>query len=368
MSVFMTEHRPIGIGTNEIALLVSGGVDSALAAHLLCEQGFRPDLFYIRIGPPGGGYDCTIDEDLEFSSLLARRYGLHLEVVDLQQAYEERVTAYVIDRLRRGLTPNPDVLCNKFVKFGAFEEYAGYQYRHVATGHYARVLRDAGRLWLATSPDSVKDQTDFLSQIDRKVLQKAVFPVGDFMKRDVRVLAAALKLPSARRRDSQGICFLGRIDYAAYVEKLMGTRPGDIVEKETGRVVGRHKGYWSLTVGQRKGMGLPGGPWYVMDKDTGCNVIYVSHRNMEDSMCGSAFRIRDFHFVTEDPWHGAEIAAVAFKIRHTMAPRPAFLCRRPDGDFLIRPESPLQGVAPGQFCVLYTLDGRICAGSGEIRR
>lgn len=367
MSVFMNGHRPIGVGANEMALLVSGGVDSALAAHLLCEQGSRPDLFYIRIGSDDGGNGCSIEEDLEFSSLLARRYGLHLEVVDLRQAYEERVTAYVIDRLRRGLTPNPDVLCNKLVKFGAFEDYAGYQYRRIATGHYARVLHEGGGLWLGTSPDVVKDQTDFLSQIDRKVLQKVVFPVGDFMKRDVRVLADALKLPPASRRDSQGICFLGRIDYAAYVGRLMGTRPGDIVERETGRVLGRHKGYWSLTIGQRKGMGLAGGPWYVTDKDTEHNIVYVSRRGVADGEKGRAFLVRDFHFVSGDPWYGAEMAAVAFKIRHTMAPCPACLCRKPDGDFLVRPESPLQGIAPGQFCVLYTLDGRICAGSGEIR-
>lgn len=358
-------RRPDAAGGT--ALLVSGGVDSAVAAHLLCEQGLRPDLFYISIAPPGNESGCTVEEDLELSSLLARRYGLRLEVVDLRQAYEERVTAYVVDRLRRGLTPNPDILCNRLIKFGAFEEYAGHRYACVATGHYARVLREEGGTWLGTSPDPVKDQTDFLSQIDGAMLRKVMFPVGHLTKREVRALAVGRRLPPARRRDSQGLCFLGQIDYSGYIKGLMGISRGDIVEKESGRVLGRHDGYWTMTIGQRKGMGLPDGPWYVTDKDLENNIIYVSHREVWAGKMQCGFRILDFRFIAGDPWHGAASAGVLFKIRHTMQPRPATFRRLPDGHFLIRPAVPLQGVAPGQFCVLYTSDGRICAGSGEIR-
>lgn len=363
-----TGHSPQGeSATPRIALLVSGGVDSAVAAHLLCEQGHRPDLFYIRIGPDGGEWNCSMEEDVELSQALARQYGLHLEIVNLQHEYEARVTAYVIDRLRRGLTPNPDILCNKFIKFGAFEEVAGHQYDKVATGHYARILHENGGIWLGTSPDFVKDQTDFLSQLGGNVLSKTEFPIGHLTKQDVRRVAETQKLPSAHRRDSQGICFLGKINYTDYMRKLLGRNEGDLVEKETGRIVGRHGGYWTLTIGQRKGIGLSGGPWYVTDKDVEHNIIYVSHLNVAGTDGGRKFGIKDFHFVTGDPWNGAAEADILFKIRHTERPQPGRFTRTPDGDFRIKSSAPLQGIAPGQFSVLYTIDGRICAGSGEIR-
>ncbi len=351
------------------ALLISGGVDSAVACHELCRQGIRPDLFYIKIGMQGEGTTCSAEEDIELSTLIAQRYGLKLQIIDLQQAYHDRVTAYVVDRVKRGLTPNPDVMCNRLIKFGAFEERAGHAYDFIATGHYARTLLDeAGRLWLGPAPDPVKDQSDFLSQLTDVQARKLCFPIGHLLKHEVRAIAEAERLAPAHRKDSQGICFLGKINYADYLATLLGTQEGPVIERETGRIIGMHKGYWFYTVGQRKGLGLGGGPWFVTDKDVVRNIVYVSHTEACHGLYGTNFRLKDFHFITHDPWKGLIEADILFKIRHTERPVPGHLTRWGDDSTLaITASRPVQGIAPGQFGVLYTADGQICAGSGEIR-
>lgn len=354
--------------TKKYALLISGGVDSAVACHLMCQQGLKPDLFYIKIGMQGEGTSCSAEEDIELSTLTAKKYGLPLQIIDLQQEYHDRVTAYVVDRVKRGLTPNPDVMCNRLIKFGAFEEKAGHAYDFIATGHYAQTFRDAdGQLYLAPAPDPVKDQSDFLSQLTDVQAEKLCFPIGHLLKHEVRDIALAEHLAPAHRRDSQGICFLGKINYNKYLSLLLGEREGNVVERETGRIIGKHKGYWFHTVGQRKGLGLGGGPWFVTDKDIEKNIIYVSHTESCHGLYGNEFHLTGFHFITADPWKGAEEVDVLFKIRHTERPRPGHMTRQPDGRMLITSPTPVQGIAPGQFGVLYTADGRICAGSGEIR-
>ena len=353
--------------TKRYALLISGGVDSAVACHLLCEAGIRPDLYYIKIGQ-GEGTSCSAEEDIELSTLTARKYNLSLQVVDLQQTYHDRVTAYVVDRIRKGLTPNPDVMCNRLIKFGAFHERVGQAYDFIASGHYAQTFRDEqGRLWLAPAPDPVKDQSDFLSQLTDVQAEKLCFSIGHLLKQEVRDIAEHEHLAPAHRRDSQGICFLGKINYNDYLRTLLGEQEGDIVEQETGRIIGHHRGYWFHTIGQRKGLGLGGGPWFVTDKDIDRNIIYVSHTEACHGHYGNHFVLTDFHFITGDPWEGSTEHEVLFKIRHTEHLRPGLVKREPNGRFFIQSPTPIQGIAPGQFGVLYTADGRICAGSGEIR-
>lgn len=155
--------------------------------------------------------DCSAEEDMEMASAIARRYGLSLEVVDLHREYWDRVVAYAIDKIKRGLTPNPDVMCNKLIKFGCFEQRVGKGFDFTATGHYATTVLKDGRTWLGTAADSVKDQTDFLAQIDYLQISKLMFPLGGLMKDEVRDIALRAGLPSAKRRDSQGICFWGRL-------------------------------------------------------------------------------------------------------------------------------------------------------------
>lgn len=352
----------------DIAVLLSGGVDSSVVVHLLCEQGHRPSLFYIKIGRDDADYmDCSAEEDLEIASVMARRYGLPLEVVDLHREYWDNVAAYAIDKIRRGLTPNPDVMCNKLIKFGCFEQRVGKEFDFTATGHYATTVLLDGKTWLGTAIDPVKDQTDFLAQIDHLQVSKLMFPLGGLMKHEVRDIALHAGLPSARRRDSQGICFLGKINYNDFVRRFLGEREGEIVELETGRKLGTHRGYWFHTIGQRKGLGLSGGPWFVVRKDTDENVIYVSHGYDTEQQFGYEFRMYDFHFITENPWEDVtEEVPVTFKIRHT----PEFIKGRllqETAGYRIVSEEKLQGIAPGQFGVIYDENSRLCIGSGEIQ-
>lgn len=352
----------------EIAVLLSGGVDSSVVVHLLCEQGYRPSLFYIKIGKDDADFmDCSAEEDLEIASAIARRYGLSLDVVDLHREYWDNVAAYAIDKVRRGLTPNPDVMCNKLIKFGCFERQVGKDFDFTATGHYATTVRQNGKTWLGTALDSIKDQTDFLAQIDSLQVSKLMFPLGGLMKHEVRDIARNVGLPSARRRDSQGICFLGKINYNDFVRRFLGEKEGKIVELETGKVIGMHRGYWFHTIGQRKGIGLSGGPWFVVRKDIAENVIYVSHGYDTDKQYGYRFFMQDFHFITENPWGDikGEIP-VTFKTRHTPEFLKGRLLQEEGSGYRVISENRLQGIAPGQFGVIYDEASRLCIGSGEI--
>ncbi len=333
------------------ALLLSGGVDSSVAMVRLLEQGVRPDLFYIRIGAKEEGYaGCPAEDDEVIVRILARKYDLPLEMIDLHREYWDHVVGYLLESVRRGLTPNPDMMCNRWIKFGAFDSYTGSTYDHIATGHYARKETIDGLDYLATAVDPVKDQTDFLAQITYPQLHKALFPIGDLPKERLRAIAEEHHLVTAHRDDSQGICFLGRIDYDDFLREHLGERVGPIVELETGRVLGEHRGFWYHTIGQRKGLGLSGGPWYVIRKDVESNTIFVS-RGFDTEMQYSDL---------------IRLGAMNFKVRHTPDFTRGLLHRYADGSHSVIAEEPIQGVAAGQFCTLYDTEEHLCYGSGVI--
>ena len=218
------------------------------------------------------------------------------------------------------------------------------------------------RKWLCTSPDPVKDQTDFLAQIYDWQLEKALFPIGHMMKEEVREIAEREHLAPAHRRDSQGICFLGKINYNDYIRRYLGEQPGDVIELETGKKIGQHKGHWFHTIGQRKGMGLGGGPWFVVKKDTEQNIIYVSHGYDPETAYCQVFPIRDFHSI-----NGVlPPTDITLKIRHTPEYLPARLEAMGEGNYMVHAAAPIHGVAPGQFCVVYDAQHHRCYGSGEI--
>jgi tRNA-specific 2-thiouridylase len=352
----------------DIAALVSGGVDSSVVVYRLKEAGYEPVIFYIRIGmeEKGGFVDCPSEEDMEITSFIARKYGCRLEVVSLHEEYWDRVVSYTIDSVKRGLTPNPDMMCNKYIKFGCFEERWGKDFDRIASGHYATTTLVDGEVWLSTAKDPVKDQTDFLAQVTNLSVQKLIFPIGHLLKSEVREIALAQGLPSALRRDSQGICFLGKVNYNDFIERYLGRRPGSIVELETGRKLGLHNGYWFHTIGQRKGLGLSGGPWFVVAKDTDENIIYVSNGYDPDTQYGKRVNLHGFDFITRDIWGVFDDAKeITFKIRHTPGFTPGLIRRIGD---IYRIESPerIQGIAPGQYGVVYDKDCRLCIGSGMI--
>lgn len=355
------------VTTMNVATLLSGGVDSSVGVHLLKEKGITPHCFYIKIGRDDDNtLDCTSEEDIEMATVVARRYGCPFEIVDLHRDYWDNVVAYTLDKVSRGFTPNPDVMCNKLIKFGVFEKRIGRQFERIATGHYATTTEKDGKVWLSTALDPVKDQTDFLCQLSYAQVSKLWFPVGSLRKHEVREIAEREHLINAGRKDSQGICFLGKINYNDFIRRYLGEKEGAVVELETGKVIGRHKGFWFHTIGQRKGLGLGGGPWFVVKKDVEANIVYVSHGFDTETQYGYAFDMGDFHFITEDPWDGEDGPfEVTFKIRHTPEFLPGRLYR--DGAFWhLESDARIQGIAPGQFGTIYDAAHKLCLGSGEI--
>ena len=357
---------------SSVAALVSGGVDSAVSVHLLKEQGIDPHLFYIKIGPDKDTeWNCTSEEDVEICQWLARKYGLKLDVIDLHKEYWDKVVGYTMEKARIGLTPNPDVMCNKLIKFGCFEEVAGKDFDYTATGHYATTTKIGDQVWLSTSPDPVKDQTDFLCQINSLQVSKLMFPIGHLWKHQVREIAEKAHLLNAERKDSQGICFLGNIDFRDYIKAHLGENPGDVREIETGHKIGEHKGLWFYTIGQRKGLGFGGGPWFVVKKNIKRNILFVSHGYDPEKVYKDHVTMNDFHFISGNPfaegWGDERTGMrVTFKIRHTPEYLPGTLSVRDDGTYHLQADQKIHGVAPGQFCVVYDQEHHLCFGSGEI--
>ncbi len=354
-----------GIKDKRIAVLLSGGVDSSVVVYEFAHLGLHPDCFYIKIGPEEKEeWDCNSEEDLEMATSVARKYGCNLQVIDCHKEYWSQVTRYTMEKVKAGFTPNPDVMCNRLVKFGAFDAKMGHHYDLIATGHYAQTEWIDGKKWLCTSPDPVKDQTDFLAQIYDWQLKKAIFPIGHYEKNEVREIAERERLINARRKDSQGICFLGNINYNEYVRRYLGEQAGDVIELETGKKIGTHKGLWFHTIGQRKGLGFGGGPWFVVKKDVVANILYVSHGYDPATAYKKDFQLGNFHFLTEGIT--ALPQRVTFKIRHTPEFHPAIVEPLSDGSYIIHSEERIHGVAPGQFCVVYDEQYHRCYGSGEI--
>lgn len=347
----------------KIAVLLSGGVDSSVVLYELVQQGLHPDCFYIKIGPEQEEeWDCSSEEDLEMATAVAHRYGCKLEVIDCHKEYWDQVTKYTMDKVKAGFTPNPDVMCNRLIKFGAFHDKKGKDYDLIATGHYAQTEIINGKKWLVTSPDPVKDQTDFLAQIYDWQLKKAIFPIGHFQKDEVRVIAEREHLINAKRKDSQGICFLGKINYNDYIRKYLGENIGEVLELQTNKRIGQHKGLWFYTIGQRHGLGFGGGPWFVVKKDVNNNILYVSKGYEPSSAFKSEFGVSDFHFLTEE----VDLSNVTFKIRHTPEFHKARMEKINNNEYRLYSECPIHGVAPGQFCVVYDEEHHRCIGSGEI--
>ena len=368
-----------------IAVLLSGGVDSSVVVYQLVSQGYKPDCFYIRIASDeDGDLDCTAEEDIEMATSVAKRYGLSLEVIDCHKEYWENVTRYTMEKVKAGLTPNPDVMCNRLIKFGAFHEKKGHEYDLIATGHYAQTeIDEQGRKWLCTSPDPVKDQTDFLAQLYPWQLQKAIFPIGGMMKEEVRQIAEREHLINAKRKDSQGICFLGKINYNDYVRKYLGENPGLVIDIETGKKIGMHKGLWFHTIGQRHGLGFGGGPWFAVKKNIKKNILLVSRGYNPESAYKTEFKVHGFNWLTEPLFNEESSFPVTIKIRHTsdyipatLSFSPSFRVTRPslqggDGGRLLeigrlKSSQPIHGVAPGQFCTIYDAQHHRCYGSAEI--
>ena len=349
---------------SRVAVLVSGGVDSSVAlARLADEGGHELTAYYLKIWLEDELAflgSCPWEEDLRYVREVCRRFSIPLEVVPLQREYYESVVSAAVVELEAGRTPSPDVLCNRLIKFGAFVDRVEDSFDFVATGHHARVDHSGPLSRLLKGVDPVKDQTYFLSQMDQGQIARSLFPIGGMIKADVRAEARRLDLPNSDRPDSQGICFLGRVPYDAFVEHHLGENPGVIRNLSTGVELGRHRGFWYHTIGQRRGLGLSGGPWYVVDKNRENNELLVVHANELGAHHLDRFRIPTPHWIASAPTKDR----LELRIRHAPKLVGCTLAARDGGGLDVHMDEAEPGIAPGQYAVLY--DGEVCLGGGAI--
>lgn len=348
----------------KIAALISGGVDSSLALQLLHQDGFEIKAYYLKIWLEDELSflgNCPWKEDLSYIEPLCKKLNIPLEVVPFQKEYWETIVQYVIAEIKKGHTPNPDMLCNPFIKFGAFHDYLDPSFDFIATGHYAQKKDFPDHALLQCAQDSFKDQTYFLAQLSQKQLQKALFPIGHLSKQEVRQKALQFELPAMNRKDSQGICFLGKISFNDFIRHHVGERPGNIVEYETGNILGRHLGFWFHTIGQRKGLGLSGGPWYVVAKEPEEDTVYVSKNYFELEQKRRACVVSHFSWIYENP--NKENLEVKFRHGEQRYKCTLEMINNDEGKVVIDEQD--QGIAPGQFAVFY--DNDICLGSATIK-
>jgi tRNA-specific 2-thiouridylase len=372
---------------------LSGGVDSSVAALLMQQAGHEVIGIFMRNwndASPTLEQECPWIEDSNDALLVAEKLGIPFQVLDLSQEYKVRIVDYMFAEYQAGRTPNPDVLCNREIKFDLFLEAArrlGADF--IATGHYARVEQDdQGRYRLRAGLDAGKDQSYFLCQLSQDQLSKALFPIGGLQKSEVRRLAAEAGLVTAAKRDSQGLCFIGHVRLPDFLQQQLKPREGQIVEipadsakltpvprgkpwdfePQDGAVVGLHQGAHYFTIGQRKGL-LVGGkplPLFVLATDVVRNVVYVGQGEDHPGLYRSAIWIaaEDLHWV--QPWRElapGERATYSLRIRYRQALVEAELCRS-EGGLWIEFRKPMKAVAPGQFAAWY--DGGDLVGSGVI--
>lgn len=347
----------------KIAVLVSGGVDSAVSLALLKSQGYDVTAFYLKIWLEDELSflgDCPWEEDLMYVRSVCDQLGVPLEIVPFQEDYWSKVVSYTINEVKSGRTPNPDILCNSRVKFGAFLDYCGSRFDKVASGHYANVVFKDGEYQLLMTPDPIKDQTYFLSGLSQEQLSKLICPIGTLNKSEVRELAKSYDLANKDRKDSQGICFLGKLKFKDFVKFHLGTLVGDLIEFETGKKLGAHEGFWFYTVGQRQGIGLSGGPWYVVKKDVKNNIVFISKNYYTQDKIRDEFEVRDLNWIGRVP----EPTELKVKLRHGPVLNDCFVTKLDTGNFLVKLADNDQGIASGQHAVFYK-DNR-CLGGGII--
>ncbi len=337
---------------------MSGGVDSSLSAALLQEQGYDVTGVYMKNWTQDlPGMKCPWADDLADAKRVAVQLGIDLKVYDFENEYRQKVVDYMVEEYKAGRTPNPDIMCNQEVKFRLFLETALEDGADsIATGHYART-KD-GRLLMAK--DEQKDQTYFLYRVSEAALVKTLFPLGDYVKSDVRAMARQRGLYTAGKKDSQGICFVGQIGVKDFLSQYVTVSPGDIIDKQTGEMLGRHEGAIFYTLGQRHGLGLGGGlPYYVAGKDMEKNIVYVTRDLNDDTLWKRRVELSSLHWINGVP----DTTRVHVRIRHR-APLVGAQLTVTEQEAEVLLDEPQRAVTPGQSVVIY--DGAYCLGGGIV--
>ncbi|MGX7329278.1 tRNA 2-thiouridine(34) synthase MnmA [Enterococcus bulliens] len=348
---------------------MSGGVDSSVTALLLKEQGYDViGIFMKNWDDTDENGVCTATEDYKDVAKVAAQIGIPYYSVNFEKEYWDRVFEYFLAEYRAGRTPNPDVMCNKEIKFKAFLDYAldlGADF--VATGHYAQVTRDEnGVTHMLRGVDNNKDQTYFLSQLSQAQLAKTMFPLGGMEKKEVREIAERAGLATAKKKDSTGVCFIGEKNFKQFLSNYLPAKKGNMVTLD-GEIKGQHDGLMYYTIGQRQGLGIGGGgktqePWFVVGKDLTTNTLYVGQGFHHEALYADRLEASEIHFTTDETKPTTFRCTAKFRYRQQDVPVTVYL--KEDGKAEVVFDEPVRAITPGQAVVFY--DGMECLGGGLI--
>ncbi len=350
---------------------LSGGVDSAVAAYLLKQQGHDVTCAFMRNWDSGANNDvlgnpttnddiCPQEKDYNDAKSVAEKLGLPLLRIDFIEEYWNEVFMQFIEEYKKGRTPNPDILCNKYIKFDHFLEFArknGFEY--LATGHYCKRLEKDGKVYLAKADDRNKDQSYFLAQVSAEAISKTYFPLGEIDKPEVRRIAQELGLSVADKKDSTGICFIGERNFRQFLQNYLPAKEGKIIDLKSGKVLGEHIGVLYYTIGQRKGLNLSGGPWFVADKDVEKNILYVVNLSYSELLNSDSCLVSGFNHMTE-----LRPENCCAKFRYRQSDNEVRVEYVDESTVRLYYPQGVKSVTPGQQAVLYL--GDICLGGGVI--
>lgn len=369
-------------GKIKVVIAMSGGVDSAVSAALLKKAGFHVTGVFMKCWSAENSLSkmCTAEEDGYWARRAAAALNIPFYSVDLVKEYKDKIVDYFVSEYRAGRTPNPDVMCNNEIKFGVFYDRVMNDFRadYIATGHYARLQREArnskykildfnerergGRneiVKLLRGVDKNKDQTYFLHRVPGEKLANVIFPIGEYKKEEVRELARKFNLPNAEKKDSQGLCFIGKVNISDFLKEYIPIKHGDIITTR-GIKIGKHEGVQYYTVGQRKGIGVGGGvPYYVIKKEIKTNTLVVGTRYDKD-LFENSLRLEDVVWINDSPDVPTQVQA---SIRYRQEPQKAVLKKGADG-FVLNFEEPQRAVTSGQSATIYK--GEEVLGGGII--
>ncbi|CAM4401499.1 tRNA (5-methylaminomethyl-2-thiouridylate)-methyltransferase [Paenibacillus sp. oral taxon 786 str. D14] len=349
---------------------MSGGVDSSVTALLLKQQGYDVIGIFMKNWDDTDefGY-CTAEADAEDVRRVCEQIDIPYYTVNFEKQYYDKVFAYFLEEYKRGRTPNPDVMCNREIKFGEFLNKAldlGADY--VATGHYARVVEENKTYKLLRGVDSNKDQTYFLNALNQEQLSKAMFPIGHLPKPEVRRIAEEAGLYTAKKKDSTGVCFIGERNFKEFLSNYLPAQSGDMIDIVTGEVKGRHDGLMYYTLGQRQGLGIGGSgtgePWFVADKDLERNILYVVQGDKHPSLYSTSLIASGVNWIAgADKMPEGPYKCTA-KFRYRQPDQGVTLTKQPDGTVHVAFDEPQKAITPGQAVVFY--QGEECLGGGTI--
>ncbi|NGZ73707.1 tRNA 2-thiouridine(34) synthase MnmA [Saccharibacillus alkalitolerans] len=351
---------------------MSGGVDSSVTALLLKQQGYDVIGIFMKNWDDTDEFGhCTAEDDAEDVRRVCEKIGIPYYTVNFEKEYFDKVFTYFLDEYKRGRTPNPDVMCNREIKFGEFLNKAldlGADY--VATGHYARVTEENGEFKLLRGIDNNKDQTYFLNALNPYQLSKTMFPIGHLPKPEVRRIAEEAGLATARKKDSTGVCFIGERNFREFLSGYLPAKSGEMVDIATGESKGRHDGLMYYTLGQRQGLGIGGSgngePWFVADKDLERNVLYVVQGDKHPSLYSTALTASGVTFASgRDELADGPLKCTA-KFRYRQPDQGVTLTRLEDGSVRVAFDERQKAITPGQAVVFY--DGEVCLGGGTIEQ